>query len=234
MIKFRLYFDKDKETDWINKMSEEGYAMTGFFAGFYWFEKCEPGKYVYQIDFGEKLFAVSNNYREFMQETGIEIVQTWGYWIILRKLASEGEFQLYTDVDSSIEHYTKIRTMFKVGAIIELIGFFMELVWAMEGNPWAVAFMFILAVLTVVMMNATFKTNRIIAELKERKGEVSACGMRNGKLSPLVPCGMLLSSCVTLARETVDHRILMVVQIIAIIFMIIGLYRSRMSIKKDC
>lgn len=115
MIKFRLYFDKDKETDWINKMSEEGYAMTGFFAGFYWFEKCEPGKYVYQIDFGEKLFAVSNNYREFMQETGIEIVQTWGYWIILRKLASEGEFQLYTDVDSSIEHYTKIRTMFKVG-----------------------------------------------------------------------------------------------------------------------
>lgn len=234
MIKFRLYFDKDKETDWINKMSEEGYAMTGFFAGFYWFEKCEPGKYVYQIDFGEKLFAVSNNYREFMQETGIEIVQTWGYWIILRKLASEGEFQLYTDVDSSIEHYTKIRTMFKVGAIIELIGFFMELVWAMEGNPWAVAFMFILAVLTVVMMNATFKTNRIIAELKERKGEVSACGMRNGKLSPLVPCGMLLSSCVTLARETVDHRIIMVVQIIAIIFMIIGLYRSRMSIKKDC
>lgn len=234
MIKFRLYFDKDKETDWINKMSEEGYAMTGFFAGFYWFEKCEPGKYVYQIDFGEKLFAVSNNYREFMQETGIEIVQTWGYWIILRKLASEGEFQLYTDVDSSIEHYTKIRTMFKVVSIIELIGFFMELVWAMEGNPWAVAFMFILAVLTVVMMNATFKTNRIIAELKERKGEVSACGMRNGKLSPLVPCGMLLSSCVTLARETVDHRIIMVVQIIAIIFMIIGLYRSRMSIKKDC
>ena len=234
MIKFRLYFDKDKETEWLNKMSEEGYAMTGFFAGFYQFEKCEPGKYVYQIDFGEKLFAVSNNYREFMQETGVEIVQTWGYWIILRKLASEGEFQLYTDVDSSIEHYTKIRTMFKVVSIIELICFFVELVCAMEGNTWAVAFMFIIAALTVAMMNAAFKTNQIIAELKERKGEVSSCGLRNGKVSPLVPCGMLLSSCVTLARETVDYRIIMVVQIIAIIFMLIGLYRSRGAVKGDC
>ena len=234
MIKFRLYFDKDKETEWLNKMSEEGYAMTGFFAGFFWFEKCEPGKYVYQIDFGEKFFAVNENYREFMQETGAEIVQTWGYWIILRKLASEGNFRLYTDVDSSIEHYTKIRTMFKVVSIIELICFFMELICAMEGNNWAIVVMFIVAVLTVVLMNATFKTNRIIAELKERKGEVSSCGLRNGKVSPLVPCGMLMSSCVMLARETVDHRIIMAVQIMAIIFMLVGLYRSRGAVKGDC
>ena len=234
MIKFRLYCDKDKETEWLNKMAEEGYAMTGFCAGFYQFEKCEPGKYVYQIDFGEKFFAVNENYREFMQETGVEIVQTWGYWIILRKLAKDGEFQLYTDVDSSIEHYTKIRTMFKVVSLIELVCFFMELVCAMEGNKWAIVFMFIIAALTVAVMNAAFKTNRIIAELKERKGEVSSCGLRNGKVSPLVPCGMLLSSCVTLARETVDHRIIMAVQIIAIIFMLIGLYRSRGAVKGDC
>lgn len=233
MVKFRLYFDKDKETKWLNKMSEAGLSMTGFFAGFYQFDKCEPGKYVYQIDFGEKLFAVSNDYREFMEETGVEIVQTWGYWIILRKPASEGEFQLYTDVDSSIEHYTKIRTMFKVVTILELICFFIELVCAMEGNKWAVMFMLIIAVLTVVMMNATFKTNSIIAELKERKGEVVMCGFRNGKVSPLVPCGMLMSSCVTLVRETVDHRIIMVLQIIAIVFMLIGLYRSRGTARED-
>lgn len=234
MIKFRLYFDKDKETIWLNQMAEEGYAMTGFFAGFYRFEKCEPGKYVYQIDFGEKFFAVTNNYREFMEETGVEIVQTWGFWIILRKLASEGEFQLYTDVDSSIEHYTKIRTMFKVGTVLELICFFMELVCAMEGNKWAVAFMFLIAVLTIVLMKATFQTNNIIVELKERKGEVSGCGLRNGKVSPLVPCGMLLSSCATLANETVDHRIIMVIQIIAIIFMLIGIYRSGRKLRGDC
>lgn len=234
MIKFRLYFDKDKETIWLNKMSEAGLSMTGFFAGFYRFEKCEPGKYVYQIDFGEKLFAVTNDYREFMEETGVEIVQTWGFWIILRKLASEGEFLLYTDVDSSIEHYTKIRTMFKVVTILELICFFIELVCAMEGNKWAVAFMFLIAALTVVMMKATFQTNNIIAELKERKGEISSYRQRNGKVSPLVPCGMLLSSCAILAKETVDHRIIIVIQVIAIVFMLIGIYRSGRKLKGDC
>ena len=34
MIKFKLYFDKDKETQWLNEMSQKGWAMTGFFAGF--------------------------------------------------------------------------------------------------------------------------------------------------------------------------------------------------------
>lgn len=121
MIKFRLYFDKDKETAWLNEMANQGYAMTGFFAGFYTFEECTPGKYIYQIDFGNRFFAVDENYREFMTDTGVEIVQPWGYWIILRKLAAEGDY-----VDSSIEHYTKILKMFKIGAIIEWLCFLLE------------------------------------------------------------------------------------------------------------
>lgn len=104
--------------------------MKGFFAGFYKFEVCKPGEYVYQIDFGTKLYAVSDDYREFMAENNIEIVCLWGYWIILRKRSSEGEFVLYTDVDSSIEHYTKILKMFKAVSIIELICFFVEVLAA--------------------------------------------------------------------------------------------------------
>ena len=55
MIRFRLYFDKDKETAWLNEMSRRGWAMNGFFAGFYRFEKCDPGEYIYQIDFGDEM-----------------------------------------------------------------------------------------------------------------------------------------------------------------------------------
>ena len=94
MTKFRLYLDKDKETTWINEMAAKGYALKGFFAGFYSFEKCEPGEYVYQIDFGSKMYSVSDDYREFMAENNIEIVCLWGYWIILRKRASAGAFVL--------------------------------------------------------------------------------------------------------------------------------------------
>ena len=92
--------------------------MKRFFAGFYSFEKCEPRQYVYQVDFGNRFFSVNEEYRDFMQDTGVDIVQTWGFWIILRKQAGEGTFELYTDVDSTIEHYTKIRRMFKAVAVV--------------------------------------------------------------------------------------------------------------------
>ena len=31
MVKFRLYYDKDKEEIWLNEMAQQGYAMTRFF-----------------------------------------------------------------------------------------------------------------------------------------------------------------------------------------------------------
>ena len=67
MIKFRLYYDKDKETEWLNQMSDEGYAMKGFFAGFYEFEPCENGEWRYQIDIGQGFGRVKSSYREFME-----------------------------------------------------------------------------------------------------------------------------------------------------------------------
>ena len=42
-----------------------------------------------------------------MQEMGAEIIANWGFWAVLRKPADEGTFELYSDVDSQIEHYTK-------------------------------------------------------------------------------------------------------------------------------
>lgn len=228
MTKFRLYLDKDKETTWINEMAAKGYALKGFFAGFYSFEKCEPGEYVYQIDFGSKMYSVSDDYREFMAENNIEIVCLWGYWIILRKRASEGEFVLYTDVDSSIEHYTKILKMFKVITIIELICFFVEVLGAMNGATVGIFGMFIIGVLIIALMRATLSTKRTINELKERKGQAPATGLASGKVSPVLASGLLLNLCgISLRNSTVSHPIVMTIQIAAIIVMLIGLYQSR-------
>ena len=224
MIKFRLYFDKDKETEWLNKQAQNGLAMTGFFAGFYSFEKCEPGEYTYQVDFGEKFFSISNDYREFMEDNGIEIIQSWGYWILLRKKASEGEFKLYTDVDSSIEHYTKIRNMFKVVTIIELICFFVEC-FCVQAKPFFIFFVILLGLIVLAFMNITLKTNKIIAELKERKGEVvNTC---NDKVSPLLPCGLLLNSCALIISDSINPYIKLGIQIAAIVFMLLGIYRTK-------
>ena len=228
MTKFRLYLNKDKETTWINEMAAKGYALKSFFAGFYSFEKCEPGEYVYQIDFGSKMYSVSDDYREFMAENNIEIVCLWGYWIILRKRADEGKFVLYTDVDSSIEHYTKILKMFKVVTIIELICFFVEVIGTMNGAAVGIFGMIIIGLLIIALMRATLSTKRTINELKERKGEAPAKGLESGKVSPVLSGGLLLNLCaISLRNSTVSDPVVMTVQIAAIIVMLIGIYQSR-------
>ncbi|MCM1214500.1 MAG: DUF2812 domain-containing protein [Lachnospiraceae bacterium] len=223
MIKFRFYLDKDKETTWLNSMVREGWAASGFFAGFYRFDPCEKGAYQYQVDFTDRLFSVSNDYREFMQEMGVEIVANWGFWTFLRRPASEGAFELYTDVDSQIEHYTKIRRMFKVAAVLELLCFFMELLAAYNGFPLGYAFAFLVGALALALSNMCFRTSDIIEKLKERKTGI-APAKRHRYLSPLLAWGMLLNSCALLMDGSLPNFVKLAVQILAIFLMLAGLF----------
>ncbi|MGN0250991.1 MAG: DUF2812 domain-containing protein [Oliverpabstia sp.] len=224
MIKFRLYFDKDAETKWLNEMAEQGWAMKRFFAGFYSFERCEPGQYMYQVDFGNHFFSVSEEYREFMQETGVEIVQPWGFWIILRKKAGEGAFELYTDVDSTIEHYTKIRRMFKAVAVVEILCLFLELYAGYSGFSMGFVFSFMILAFLLAFFNIINKTSNIIAELQERKGMTIA--VKKKGVSPFLLGGLLLNSFALMMNGNVNTMIHHLVQIAAIVFMVVGIYRT--------
>lgn len=223
MVKFRLYFDKDKETKWLNKMAAAGWAMTGFFAGFYKFEQSEKGKYSYQIDFGNKFFSVSKDYREFMEDADIEIVAIWGFWVFLRKLKSQGEFKLYTDVDSQIEHYQKILIMFKVATVIELICLFVEMFCVSRTENimlWGAVF-FILAML-LAFVKITLHTSDHIRELKERKTGIKE--PRNRNVSGFLVAGLMFNSCALIIQDSVADYVQMSIQIVAIIFMLVGVY----------
>ncbi len=126
MKRFRLYFDKEKEEVWLNKMSQRGWAMTGFIAGLYTFMPCEPGKYIYRVDMrGEagRTPIWRNDYQEyieFVEETGAEYVCRWAWWLIFRREATKGEFTLYTDAESHIALYKRIRWMFLFFGMMEL------------------------------------------------------------------------------------------------------------------
>ncbi len=225
MIKFKLYFDKDKETQWLNEMSQKGWAMTGFFAGFYRFEPCEKGKYTYQIDFGNEFFSVSDDYREFMSDSDIEIIQSWGFWVFLRKLSSEGEFQLYTDVDSQIEHYKKIRNMFKAVTVIELICLFIELFSAsMTNSPLLWSFVFLILAIIIAFFNITNRTNDIIHELTERKTGIEE--PRSRSISIFLIIGLLLNSCVLMMKDSIPSYIVCPLQLIVIVLMLVGVYQT--------
>ena len=199
--------------------------MTGFFAGFYRFEPCEKGKYTYQIDFGNEFFSVSDDYREFMSDSDIEIIQSWGFWVFLRKLSSEGEFQLYTDVDSQIEHYKKIRNMFKAVTVIELICLFIELFSAsMTNSPLLWSFVFLILAIIIAFFNITNRTNDIIHELTERKTGIEE--PRSRSISIFLIIGLLLNSCVLMMKDSIPSYIACPLQLIVIVLMLVGVYQT--------
>lgn len=201
MIKFKLYFDKEKETAWLNEISANGYSLTDYWWGVYSFEKCLPGEYVYQIDIVNGFFNVDDDYRKFMEDIGVEIVCMWGCWAILRKKAAEGPFRLYTDTESSIEHYSKIRQLFKVAIIIEIFCLTGMLFKAVSGSLAALGMSFVMMALVAVLMRQVMHVNRILTELKERIGEPVgfAIGKRR-KLSVFIVWGFLLNSIGILLR----------------------------------
>lgn len=135
MKRFRMYYDKDAEEVWLNKMCQKGWAMTSFFAGLYTFAPCQPGEYIYQIDMPEGAGLQPNDiegYTEFMEDAGVEVVQQWYRWVYLRKRAAEGPFQVYTDPGSQIALYRRIRRFFLFALVLELCcsaGVWTNLTW---------------------------------------------------------------------------------------------------------
>lgn len=224
MKKFRLYYNKDKETTWLNEMAAQGHALTSFFAGLYTFDTCTPGQYTYQIDFSDKFWSVSNDYREFMRENNIEIVQLWGPWVFLRKLTADGPFELYSDIDSSIEHYTKIRNLFKGLSILMIICFIIECIASVMASPIFLVFAIIIGLLMLATMRTAYKTNCIIAELKEQKGEAV---VPPSNPAPALIAGLLLNGgCSALRICEVSDYIYIPIQILAIVLMVYGIIKT--------
>lgn len=113
LVRWKFYFDKDKEEQWLNEMAAKGWSMKSFFAGRYTFEQTQPGEYLYQVELLPRNVKEKAEYLHFLEhEMGVELVQEWGFWIFLRKKANEGAFELYTDAVSKAEHYRKISHLF--------------------------------------------------------------------------------------------------------------------------
>lgn len=233
MVRFWLYLNKDDETKYLNEMAAKGYAMTGFFAGFYSFEKCQPGEFIYQVDITEGMFRVSNDYREFMQEMGVEIICLWGMWVILRKKAADGPFVLYTDVESTIEHYMKIKRMLKIAAMLEIICLMIEVIAVInaadKATTWlALAFTSLLGAIVIVFFREIARVKGILAELRERAGQEPPKN-RYGKrgISLLLSLGLFLNGIAYLIPEAEGSTLYIVVRgilhCLAIVFMGLGL-----------
>lgn len=166
MIKFRFYYDKDKEEQFLNSMSERGYAMKKFILGFHIFEKTEPNKYTYRVDLiSNKKMKELHDYILLIEETGAEYVQRWGMWVYFRK---KGNFELYTDIDSQIDLYQRIRATFGYMTVVELGCLIME-INAMNYSKIAFYFFVFILIIILALTYQIYKCTKKINYLKIKK-----------------------------------------------------------------
>ena len=72
---------------------------------------------------GSEIAVTNDNkkeYIDFVEATGAEYVCSWGFWLIFRKETEQGDFKLYTDKESRIKLYQRIRFLFLAFALLEL------------------------------------------------------------------------------------------------------------------
>ncbi len=107
--KFFLVWDFEKEEEWLNSMAEKGFVLisTGLFK--YEFDQCLPGEYTIRLELLENYptHAERQQYISFLEETGAEHVGGLTR-VYFRKKTTEGTFDLYSDMNSRIKHYSNI------------------------------------------------------------------------------------------------------------------------------
>lgn len=121
-IKWFWAWDFDKEEKWLNEMAAKGFGLVSVSYCQYTFEKCNPGEYNVRIEFLDNLPSAleSQQYIKFVEMTGAEHIASVFRWVYFRKKVTNGEFVLYSDNRSRINHLNRILTLFWIATIPNL------------------------------------------------------------------------------------------------------------------
>ena len=100
----------DKEEEWLNQMSAQGWQLRDVSLFRYVFEKGEPCEYAYKLELLDNLPGTSKSveYIEFIEETGIEMIGSLMRWVYFRKKNDGKGFEIFSDLQSKINHINRI------------------------------------------------------------------------------------------------------------------------------
>ena len=169
----RLYFvwDFEKQMQWLNEMAEKGLHLKNVGFGRFDFEEGEPGGYVYRMEWlryrpgsGESV-----SYIRFLEETGAEYVASFKHWVYFRKQTTEGAFDLFSDLDSRINHLKRLITLMLCLILLLLPAIaFNAWVWLrLRETPSAV----MAGALTVFLLPMTSGLYKIARQYRQLKNE---------------------------------------------------------------
>lgn len=122
----KAYWNYEKEEEWLNEMSANGLALIDYSWFKYTFDETPKNEYTYRIELlkNSPKHPESLKYIEFLEESGVEVITSYMSWIYLRRKTADGEFEIYSDIESRISHYKKIVFIWTAFMWMELlIGF---------------------------------------------------------------------------------------------------------------
>ena len=93
-VMINWFLDFDKEEQWLNEMSRKGWAFWHTNGMIYRFKQCEPGEYIYQIDFDEKKSKEGvDDYVVFRCSCGDQFIHQWKNKIYWKREFASGPFE---------------------------------------------------------------------------------------------------------------------------------------------
>ena len=96
-----------------------GWALSSVGWCTYRFERCEPGEYTFRLE----MHRDDPSYVSFLEETGAEYVGRIFQWVYFRRKTELGRFDLFSDIDSRVEHLRRIyKAVLAIGTANLLIG----------------------------------------------------------------------------------------------------------------
>ena len=139
-VEYKIFtiFQFEDEERWLNEKSAKGEQLTDVGVCRYVFEDGEPGKYIYRLEMLENFpnHYKSREYLKFLEETGVEHIGSVLKWVYLRKKASDGPFDIYSDIDSKIKQYERIINLANLLVLTQLLVSIPNVICTLFGNTF--------------------------------------------------------------------------------------------------
>ena len=169
----KMFFawDFEKEEKWLNTMSARGMQLVGVGFCKYIFEDGTSGEYSYRIELLKQFptHQESAAYINFLEETGVEHIGSYMRWVYLRKKSNEGEFELFSDIDSQIKHLNRILTLFICLIPLEISSLALNVSTAMTGSTINLVCACILALMLIPLSMGILNLYKKIRKLKNER-----------------------------------------------------------------
>ena len=164
MIRYKFLLNHKQDEEYMAQMCREGWAARRLVEGFWTFEPCQPGEYVYRVAYlrGKSPAEIEMMKRQWAAR-GIEFVSLYFFWAILR---SHEDFRLYTPEEERAL-CKEIRAPMAVGAAVSAVVFFASVWLAGQVSGWFWLLGILAAVYGVLCASLADSYTKLLKEIQK-------------------------------------------------------------------